>query len=95
MNRLQDVIKIEHSGELLVGDAIIIPAYPPDTDYNKLDIPPICNEGKPIKYLISVPTMRVPSDVSKTVNAYLAFRATLLAGQYSHYKYYCTIIVIT
>ena len=29
-------------------------------------------------YLISAPTMRVPMDVSKTVNAYLAFRAILL-----------------
>lgn len=38
------------------------------------------NEGKPIKYLISAPTMRVPEDVSDTVNAYLAFRAVLRAG---------------
>jgi len=30
-------------------------------------------------YLISAPTMRVPLDVSNTVNAYLAFRATLRA----------------
>lgn len=32
-----------------------------------------------IPWLISAPTMRVPSDVSETVNAYLAFRATLRA----------------
>jgi O-acetyl-ADP-ribose deacetylase (regulator of RNase III) len=31
-----------------------------------------------IKYLISCPTMRVPEDVSKTLNAYLAFRAGLI-----------------
>lgn len=31
-----------------------------------------------IKYLISAPTMRVPDDVSNTVNAYLAFRASLI-----------------
>jgi O-acetyl-ADP-ribose deacetylase (regulator of RNase III) len=31
-----------------------------------------------IKYLISCPTMRVPEDVSDTVNAYLAFRAGLI-----------------
>ncbi|MDR3353707.1 MAG: macro domain-containing protein [Synergistaceae bacterium] len=31
-----------------------------------------------IKYLISCPTMRVPEDVSKTANAYLAFRAGLI-----------------
>ncbi|MBU2709249.1 macro domain-containing protein [Zooshikella marina] len=30
-------------------------------------------------YLISAPTMRVPMDVSNTLNAYLAFRAILLA----------------
>ncbi|WP_372367556.1 macro domain-containing protein [Candidatus Uabimicrobium sp. HlEnr_7] len=32
-----------------------------------------------IPYLISAPTMRVPMDVSQTVNAYLAFRAILIA----------------
>jgi O-acetyl-ADP-ribose deacetylase (regulator of RNase III) len=31
-----------------------------------------------IKYLISAPTMRIPQDISKTVNAYLAFRAALI-----------------
>lgn len=31
------------------------------------------------KWLVSAPTMRVPMNVSGTVNAYLAFRATLLA----------------
>lgn len=30
-----------------------------------------------IPYLVSAPTMRVPSDVSASVNAYLAFRAAL------------------
>ena len=34
-----------------------------------------------IRWLISAPTMRVPQDVSKTVNAYLAFRAILRAIQ--------------
>ncbi|WP_020559830.1 macro domain-containing protein [Thiofilum flexile] len=32
-------------------------------------------------YLISAPTMRVPMDVSKTANAFLAFRAILIAVQ--------------
>ena len=32
-----------------------------------------------IPYLISAPTMRVPSNVSDTVNAYLAFKAVLQA----------------
>jgi O-acetyl-ADP-ribose deacetylase (regulator of RNase III) len=31
-----------------------------------------------IKYLISAPTMRIPQDISETVNAYLAFRAALI-----------------
>jgi len=39
------------------------------------------NEGQPIKYLISAPTMRVPWDISETANAYLAFRGIILAGR--------------
>jgi O-acetyl-ADP-ribose deacetylase (regulator of RNase III) len=34
---------------------------------------------QPIPFLISAPTMRVPMDVSQTVNAYLAFRAVIRA----------------
>jgi O-acetyl-ADP-ribose deacetylase (regulator of RNase III) len=37
----------------------------------------IKTEAEDFPYLISAPTMRVPLDVSNTVNAYLAFRATL------------------
>jgi O-acetyl-ADP-ribose deacetylase (regulator of RNase III) len=32
-----------------------------------------------IPYLVSAPTMRVPSNIADTVNVYLAFRAALLA----------------
>lgn len=64
MERLQDVIKDKYAGELLVGQAAIIETKDPK---------------ETIKYLISAPTMRVPTDVRGTVNAYLAFRATLLA----------------
>jgi O-acetyl-ADP-ribose deacetylase (regulator of RNase III) len=32
-----------------------------------------------VPYLVSAPTMRVPGDVSATINAYLAFRAALIA----------------
>ena len=32
-----------------------------------------------LPYLVSAPTMRVPMNVSNTLNAYLAFRATLIA----------------
>ncbi|XP_019854943.1 PREDICTED: uncharacterized protein LOC100640713 isoform X2 [Amphimedon queenslandica] len=83
--RLKEVIKSEHNGELLVGNAIIIPAYSPDTDLESLKIDSSICEGKPIHYLISAPTMRVPTDVSDTMNSYLAFRAVLLAVM-SHNK---------
>ncbi|WP_246788130.1 macro domain-containing protein [Bradyrhizobium sp. CCBAU 53421] len=32
-----------------------------------------------ISFLVSAPTMRIPSDISATVNVYLAFRAALIA----------------
>jgi O-acetyl-ADP-ribose deacetylase (regulator of RNase III) len=34
-----------------------------------------------IPFLISAPTMRIPGDISATVNVYLAFRAALIAVQ--------------
>lgn len=37
------------------------------------------SHAEDIPWLVSAPTMRVPADVSGTVNAYLAFRAALLA----------------
>ena len=38
----------------------------------------IKTDNEKIKYLISAPTMRVPANISNTVNAYLAFRASLI-----------------
>ena len=38
-------------------------------------------DHRDIPFLISAPTMRVPGDISDTVNVYLAFRAALLAAQ--------------
>ena len=38
----------------------------------------IKTDNEHIKYLISAPTMRIPDIVSHTVNAYLAFRASLI-----------------
>lgn len=52
-------------GELPVGQAICL--YVADLD-------------KEISYFISAPTMRVPMDVTGTVNAYLAFRAALISA---------------
>ena len=60
---------------------MILPAYPPSSDLSKLPLSPSVNEGRPIRYLVSAPTMRVPCNVSETVNAYLAFRAVLRAGE--------------
>lgn len=77
-DRLQEVIREKYRGELLVGDAIIIPTVEGKENENCVDWAKY-NEGQPIKYLISAPTMRVPIDVSNTVNAYLAFRAVILA----------------
>ena len=38
----------------------------------------IKTNNEKIKYLVSAPTMRIPEDVSNTLNAYLAFRASLI-----------------
>lgn len=63
------------------GCAVIIPAYPKGKDISKLNLGPKMNEGRPIRYLISAPTMRIPTNVSKTVNSYLAMRAILREGE--------------
>lgn len=79
--RLQKVIREDKNGEVLVGDAVIIPAYdkePSDELKSELNKTGVCG-GQPIKYLISAPTMRVPKDVIDTTNAFLAFRAVILA----------------
>ena len=61
------------------GEAVVLPAYPEGTDLSKLNLS--ANEGQPIHFLISAPTMRIPTNVSKTANSYLAFRAVLRAGK--------------
>lgn len=62
--RLKTRLQADYSGELPVGNAVIVPTHHPD-----------------IPYLVSAPTMRVPSPIGSTVNVYLAFRAALLAIQ--------------
>lgn len=62
--KLQEVINAEKYGELVVGDALAI------------DIPK--HSSVPIDLLISAPTMRHPSTIAGTINAYLAFRAALI-----------------
>ena len=65
---------------LLQGSAVIIPAYLPGTDLASMKLSPSENKGRAIRYLVSAPTMRVPMNVTDTPNAYLALRATLIAG---------------
>ena len=81
--RLQEVLRGKHDGECLVGKCVIISAYPPDQDLTSLkeSMEKNKNEGEPIRYLISAPTMRVPRDVSDTCNAYIAFRGVILAAR--------------
>jgi O-acetyl-ADP-ribose deacetylase (regulator of RNase III) len=62
--RLREVLRQDHDGELPVGQAVVVETG-----------------GRVIPFLISAPTMRVPMDVSNTVNAYLAFRAAIRAAQ--------------
>ncbi|XP_064404588.1 uncharacterized protein LOC135349874 [Halichondria panicea] len=74
--RLQKLLREEHDGELPVGQAVIIPAYS-SLQGEGSNLSPSVNQGTPISYLIAAPTMRIPTNVSKTVNSYLAFRAIL------------------
>lgn len=62
--RVQDLIRSRYHGEMLVGQALMVP-----TDDAK------------IPWIIAAPTMRVPMNVSRTVNAYLAARAVFLLVQ--------------
>ncbi|XP_064627406.1 uncharacterized protein LOC135487551 [Lineus longissimus] len=74
--RLQKVIRKDYDGEVLVGQAVIIPTFegePEGDDWSQY------NQGQMIKYLICAPTMRVPLNVSETANAFLAFKAVILA----------------
>jgi O-acetyl-ADP-ribose deacetylase (regulator of RNase III) len=57
---LHSLIQHEYGGELLVGQALVLPTG-----------------SSRFRYVVVAPTMRVPSDVSGSVNAYLAMRAIL------------------
>jgi O-acetyl-ADP-ribose deacetylase (regulator of RNase III) len=63
-DRLRKLIEQHHGGELLVGQAMVMPTG-----------------SARFRYTIVAPTMRVPTDVGGTVNAYLAMRAILLAAE--------------
>src|SRR6478672_394005 len=59
-DKLHALIEREHGGELLVGQALVMPTG-----------------STRFRHVVVAPTMRVPADVSNTVNAYLAMRAVL------------------
>src|SRR5579859_2944881 len=61
--KLHTLIEHQYYGELLVGQAGVLPT-----------------SSTHFRYVIIAPTMRVPSDVHDTVNAYLAMRGILLAA---------------
>jgi O-acetyl-ADP-ribose deacetylase (regulator of RNase III) len=58
--KLHALIEREHGGELLVGQALVMPTG-----------------SSRFRYVVVAPTMRVPADVSNSVNAYLSMRAIL------------------
>lgn len=60
--KLQSTIIEKKFGELIIGDALIIPI----------------NKMYGYEYFISAPTMRVPMNIQDTANIYLAFRAILI-----------------
>lgn len=65
-DRVQKAIRTHFAGELPVGCAVeVLIGSPNQNDY---------------KWLIAAPTMRIPCDVSETINAYLAFRAVLISS---------------
>ena len=65
---LQGQIKKHWCGELPVGCC------------QHVFIHTITDESRGLRHLLSCPTMRVPCDVSQTVNAYLALRAAIIEG---------------
>lgn len=66
--KVQKYICEAAGGEMLVGDAVIVRLAQDDF-----------GNDTGIKFVIYVPTMRVPLQVRDTVNAYLAFRAAMKA----------------
>lgn len=62
--QLQQAIIKHKFGELVVGDALILPITN--------------NNACKYHYLISAPIMRIPMNIRHTANAYLAFRAVLI-----------------
>jgi len=64
-DNLRRKIGLEFNNELLIGQA---------TSVKLVNLPPLVK----YKYMIAAPTMRVPENVSHTINAYLAAKAALM-----------------
>ena len=89
--RLQHTIRTRESGELLIGRAIVLEMVAdsePATGSEDWDATGPLTKRYPerptnpplaFRYLVAAPTMRVPELVPNTANAYLAFRAAILA----------------
>jgi O-acetyl-ADP-ribose deacetylase (regulator of RNase III) len=67
-DRLRERIRVEHAGELLVGQALLEP-LPRERS----------GEEGTLRYLLYAPLWRVPGPHSNTVNVFLALRAALAA----------------
>ena len=82
---VQDMLREElwtkYNGELLVGQAEII-----DMRKTNSKEQVVRDRVARMPYLISAPTMRVPMNVSGTVNAYLAFLAALKIAKQNNIK---------
>ncbi|KAI8792396.1 ADP-ribose 1-phosphate phosphatase YML087W [Biomphalaria glabrata] len=78
LEQLQEVIENEFEGEILVGQAVVLSGLDRTTRNDKSDWSKM-NDGNLIKFLIVAPTMRISQSSRSTPNAYLAFRAVILA----------------
>ena len=78
---LRSELSLNYHGELLVGQAALI-----DMRKTNPTDPQIVERINRTPYLISAPTMRIPSVVDNTVNAYLAFVAALRVAKRHNIK---------
>lgn len=67
--QLQYTIKEKFNGELCIGQAVVVPLNRTKDSIYTYD------------YMISAPTMRVPENISHTINAFLAAKAVLIEAK--------------
>jgi O-acetyl-ADP-ribose deacetylase (regulator of RNase III) len=83
---LREKLWTEYNGELLVGQAVAIDMRPAAASVRRPDGEKLRQRADRIPWLISAPTMRVPANVSNTVNAFLAFRAALRCAKENNFS---------